>query len=169
MKKILILVICIFLVAGCVQKTGDPVKEKKSKRPTASGNAYDVLELEFYLPTQFKRNKDNINTLYEFYTGKLEKQNSSELYVLVTTKAIDEKFKLEDYVKKQTDINYKSKKINKFDWYVAKYDKKSYYTATYRSNLYTVEIRKNSDPDKIYNDTIKMFERTLFFEIIEAK
>ena len=85
--------ICILLVSGCVQKTGDPVKEKKSNRPTvSSGNAYDVYELEFYLPTQFKRNKDNINTLYEFYTGKLKNKDSSELYVAITTKAIDENF-----------------------------------------------------------------------------
>ena len=162
--------ICILLVSGCVQKTGDPVKEKKSNRPTvSSGNAYDVYELEFYLPEQFKRNKDNINTLYEFYTGKLKNKDSSELYVAITTKAIDENFKIKDYIKQQTNINYKSKKINKYDWYVAKYDKTAYYTSTYRSNLYTVEIRKNSDPDKIYNDTIKMFEKTLFFEVIEAK
>ncbi len=169
MKKIILVLVCLLFVTACVQKTGDPVKEKESKRPTASGTAYDVSEVEFYLPEQFTRNIENNRDTYEFFTGKLQDHDSTELYVVVNVKAIDENFKIDNYIKNEKDINYKEKKINKYNWYVAKYDKKAYYASTYRSNLYVIELRKNKDPDNIYNDTIKTFEDTLFFEVIEAK
>ena len=167
MKKIVIIVILLLFVCGCVQKTGDG--SEKSKRPTSSsGNAYDVGEVEFYLPVTFIRNTSNITGKYEFYTGNLGKGKSSELYVLVLVKTVDENFDLDKYVASK-DGKYEKKKINDFNWYKYNTDNANYYTSSYNGNVYDISIHKYSDPENMYKDTIKMFEKTLFFEIIEAK
>jgi len=176
MKKIIVfmcLIIMAFMITGC-QKTGTGTS-KENKRPKAEGESYSVNYLEFFLPKVLKKNFDKSREgIYEFYTGELKSTGPTGVDVVISYEKVEEKFKFEDYAKNDSvaakkKIKLKEKKINGFDWYFGERDTSYYYCGYYEGAVYNIEISQNSDPDEVYADLLKMFEETMYFDILEEK
>ena len=172
-KKILLFILLItslFIVTGCVQKTGDA----EPKRPTATeGLPFSALELEFYLPSSFLKSPNNgMLGVYEFYTGDLKDAGPTGIDVMILVKEIDKSFKTDEFINKDSmsvkdNVELKKVNINDYEWYKGKKNNKYYYCSTFRGHVYDIIIKENEDSD-IYKDTIRMFENTLFFEQLEV-
>lgn len=176
MKKIIVficLIIMAFMITGC-QKTGSGAS-KENKRPKAEGESYSVRYLEFFLPKELKKNyAKEREEIYEFYTGELKSTGPTGIDVVISTSKVDEKFKLKDYANKDSvaakkKIRLEKKTINGSDWYFGERDTAYYYCGYYEGYVYNVEIKQNSDPDDVYADLLKMFEETMYFDILEEK
>ena len=177
MKKIFTIIcifIVLFMVTGCVKKTGDPVN-KESKRPVAEGEAYAVNNLAFFLPKELQKSPYNgMLGVYEYYTGEFKDAGPTGVDVMILTDKTDKEFDIKDYASNKSSgakdkIEMKKTKINDYDWYVGKTDNINYYCCEFNDVVYEVIVKKNTDPTEIYEDVIKMLEKTMYLEEIEEK
>lgn len=174
-KKLFLLFIMffsLFMVTGCVQKTGDTEK----KRPEAEdGNSFIAQELSFYLPKDFIRSPYyGMLGVYEVYTGDLKDSGATELDIMVLVDSIEEDFDMEQYLKMDSSfakakIEYTKKKINDYEWYIGEEGDHHYYCAMFHGNVYDITTTKKEDPTKIYSSALKMLEDTLYFEEMDMK
>ena len=165
----------LLLITGCTQKTVDPKpKEEKSNRPVADGVAFEATELEFYLPSDFQKSPTNgMLGVYEYYTGELKDMKATGIDVVVLIDALEEEFVWEDYIQTEAPavkegVTLKKKTLNDSDWYVGEQENIHYYYSVFRGNKYEVTIQMNDDSKDLYEDTIQMFEKTMYFEELEA-
>ena len=177
MKKVLMIIvlfISIFMITGCVQKTGE--NEKKEARPTVSeGRALSANELEFFLPEELNKSPYNgMLGVYEFYTGELKDAGPTGMDIIIVVHSVDDDFDVEKYANKESSgamdgAKFKKKNINNHEWYVGEKNRSHYYVSSFHGNRYDISIWENDDPNKVYDDAVIMFEKTLFFEELEAK
>ena len=91
MKKknvsIIILFLLLFLVTGCVQKTGEGANN--SARPTAKGIPHSAQELEFYLPSNVERNPSSgSQNIYEYYSGEMKHSGPTGVDIIIAVKPL---------------------------------------------------------------------------------
>lgn len=177
MKKIIVVIsvfVLLFMITGCVKKTGSG-ESKVTDRPLAEGETHAVENLEFFLPKQLKKAPNNgINGVYEFYTGEFKDSGPTGVDVKIIVSRVDEDVKLKDYatndsVGAKKKIKLSKKKINNFEWYFGERETSYYYCGYYEGAVYDVEISQKSDPDDLFADLLKMFEETMYFDILEQK
>lgn len=180
MKKkffIFCLLLFVFCLTGCgAQKTVDPAsKEEKSNRPVAKGIAFETKELEFYLPEGFLKSPTNgMLGVFEFYTGEWKDAGPTGIDCMILLDSIDESFSIEDYVQTSAPalaegISLEKKTINDSTWYVGESEKVHYYYASFRGHKYEVKITLNGEDNDLYDQTIQMFEKTMYFEELDEK
>lgn len=162
------------MITGCVQKTGE--NEKKDERPTVSeGRALSANELEFFLPEDLNKSPYNgMLGVYEFYTGELKDSGPTGMDIMILVDEVDENFDLEKFVNSESTgakdgAKFKKKTINDYEWYVGEKDGNHYFVSIFHNNKYDVSTRENEDPNKVYDDAVIMFQKTLFFEELESK
>ena len=175
MKKkiaiILVLFFTLFMVTGCIQKTGDT--QNNSVRPTAKGTPHSAQELEFYLPVGVERNPSSgSQNVYEYYSGEMKQSGPTGVDIWITIVPLTEEVDLKQYLEtasygNKDKVTYDTKNINDYKWNFAEDKKHQYYCVDFDGMIYDIVIYKNKEKDSVYQEIVKMFKKTLFFEHLE--
>jgi hypothetical protein len=93
---------------------------------------------------------------------------------MILLDSIDESFQIEDYVQTGASVlaegvSFEKKTINDSTWYVGESEKAHYYYTTFRDHKYEVKISLNGEDNDLYDQTIQMFEKTMYLEELDEK
>lgn len=180
MKKVIFVVLlflCIIGLTGCgIRKTTDPTEKELLPRPVSDdGRSIEIRDLKFYLPKKFvAKNTNGANGIFEYYTGDYVEFGPTGIDVYISYQATPEEFDLETYATKKSSgalakAEMKKTTINEYEWYKGSVKEDYYYYGSTPEGVYDIHIHKNEDTLGIYQDTLDMFEKTLFIENRETK
>ena len=175
----------VFTLASCAKAEDKPAPaeptatavtaEPETGRPKADGAEWQVGDLYFYLPDEFKPyEKNGEEGTWYFFTAKecpslAEEPKGVEVVVTKTNEL--ENIGFEDWVLNwsaastlRLDMFHKT--INGVQWIVASHGDDQFYYALFNKNVYEVILRKEDreDPDGLLPAARKTLEKTLFPE-----
>lgn len=179
MKKVgylVLILLFVVMVTGCGKKITDGKEKELIPRPVVEeGKDIIIKDLKFFLPNDFiVKSNNGENGIYEYYTGDYVEFGPTGIDVYITHQLLGSDFNFDQYATTKSAaaiVKAKMKKvtINSHEWYKARVKDDYYYFGYSPEGSFDIHIRKYEDKTNLYDDTIKMFEETLFFENLEIK